>query len=67
MRIKDGINVSIGRGKNMSIAKAALIVWFEYDTIFRIPGRPPLFDWGQLDIMHTIVDVAGAKHHGQIL
>ncbi len=48
----------IGRGKNMSIAKAGLIVWYEmqdeeinYDS----------FDRGIPDIMHKIVDVAGAK------
>lgn len=43
----------IGRGKNMSIAKAALIVFERHEQTY--------FYTGDLNIMHEIVDVAGAK------
>lgn len=48
----------IGRGKNMSIAKAALIVWWRMQK----EEYPPLFFYtGEVTHMHDIVDVAGAK------
>jgi len=47
----------IGKGKNMSLAKAGLIVWFEKNN-----EGCESFDRGLPDIMHRIVDVAGAKN-----
>ncbi len=47
----------IGRGKNMSIAKAAL-VWF-YNNMNKHAG---FVDWGDLDFIHGVVDIAGANH-----
>jgi hypothetical protein len=54
----------LGKGKNMSIAKAALIVFYELELNFIYSG--------ELDIAHEIVEVAGAKHcsfftHQQVL
>lgn len=45
----------IGRGKNMSVAKAALIVFYDKEGV-------GYFYTGDLGYMHEIVDVAGAKH-----
>jgi hypothetical protein len=50
----------IGRGKNMSIAKAGLVVWMVMQKGDDYP--PPFFYSGELTPMHDIVDVAGAKH-----
>ena len=49
---------SIGKGKNMSIPKAALILYFEHEDI----GEDDGIDYGQPDYMHLIVEIAGAKH-----
>lgn len=54
-----GYYKNIGRGKNFSIAKAALIVYYEeiapdWDDAF--------LDYGDLNVIHRIVDVAGAQH-----
>lgn len=53
---------SIGRGKKYSIAKAALIFYYEvklkeYANI----NAAPYLDYGELDDMHEIVEIAGAK------
>ena len=51
----------IGRGKNISIAKAALIYFYEdMDTSWE--GR--FLDYGDLKMAHTIIDIAGAQHAG---
>lgn len=49
----------IGKGKNMSIAKAGLVVYFE-DRDFQ--RKYDYFDVGCPDPLHKIIDVAGAKH-----
>ena len=48
----------IGKGKKMSIAKAGLIVFYEYldKNIYSE------IDVGVPDTIHKIIDVAGAKH-----
>ncbi|MFW6015280.1 MAG: hypothetical protein ACOCRK_02480 [bacterium] len=46
----------IGRGKNMSIAKAALIVFYEFEF------AGPYIYTGNLVSIHLIIDIAGAKH-----
>lgn len=49
----------IGRGKNMSIAKAALVVFY-HDW-----QHPPHYLYtGELDLLHEVVEVAGANHCG---
>lgn len=49
----------LGRGKNMSIARAALIYYFES----MLPESENAFIYsGDLDVHHKIVDLAGAKH-----
>jgi hypothetical protein len=59
----------IGKGTNMSIAKAALKVFFEE----LIPDWPnAAINSGDLDAIHRIVNVAGAKQasvftHHQVL
>lgn len=50
---------TIGRGKNMSIAKAALIVFFER---VKPDWENAYFYSGDLNTLHEIVDVAGAEH-----
>lgn len=47
----------IGRGKKFSIAKAALIFYFEDKEN---AGRD--LNWGDLNAMNGIVDIAGAEH-----
>ena len=47
----------IGKGKNMSIAKAGLIIYFEQNE----EGLDE-FDVGVPDPLHRIVDVAGCRH-----
>lgn len=47
--------VNIGRGSKMSIAKAALIYFYGDIGI-------TFLHYGDLDAMHKIVDIAGAKH-----
>lgn len=54
----------LGKGKNMSIAKAALIVFYKLELSFIYSG--------DLEIAHEIVHIAGAKHcsyftHQQVL
>lgn len=50
---------TIGRGKNMSIPKAALVFWFEDPEWVKF--NPGFLHWGDLDAMHKIVDIAGAR------
>lgn len=50
----------IGRGKNMSVAKAALKFYFEEAIPQR--GEDVFLDYGDLDDMHRIIDIAGANH-----
>ena len=50
-------NHKIGRGTKFSIAKAALIFYFE-DEEYTLHD----LDWGELDAMHKIIDIAGAQH-----
>lgn len=52
---------SIGKGKNMSIAKAALIVFYDY--LVKNDHAQFIYS-GDLDLLHQIIDVAGAKHRG---
>lgn len=46
---------TLGRGKNMSIAKAALKFYYE-----ELAGD--FLVYGNVEDMHRIVDIAGAKH-----
>lgn len=60
----------IGKGKNMSVAKAALVFFYE-DEEFNEFGASFIYS-GDLGPIHRIVDIAGAKHcslftHHQIL
>ena len=50
----------LGKGKNMSIAKAALIFFFEDKDILKYGCS--FLTWGDLNAMHAIVDIAGANH-----
>lgn len=52
----------LGRGKNISIAKAALIFYFEECNFFKSHGEKAFLNYGDLDSMHRIVDIAGANH-----
>lgn len=53
----------IGKGKKMSIAKAALIVYFD-EWPEGESGGYSYFCSGDLDLLHKIIDVADAKHAG---
>lgn len=53
---------TLGRGKNMSIPKAALKFFFEEAITDRFRGENTFLDYGDLDDMHRIVDIAGANH-----
>lgn len=60
----------LGRGKNMSIAKAALVVF--YEKVLPEFGKNAYVYSGDLNTFHDIVDVAGANHcsfltHHQVL
>ena len=49
----------------MSIPKAGLVLYFEYYDYFpdhKGIDHPDFFYTGDLDIMHKIVDIAGANH-----
>ena len=48
---------TIGKCKNFSIPKAGLIYWFEEKE-----AELSSLDYGLLDIMHRIVDIAGGNH-----
>lgn len=50
----------LGKGKNMSIAKAALKFYYEEAVPER--GTDTFLDYGDLEDMHRIVTIAGAKH-----
>lgn len=52
----------LGKGKNMSIAKAALVVF--YERLVPEQGYSAYIYSGDLSIAHDIVDIAGAKHCG---
>lgn len=52
------MNKNLGKGKYYSIAKAALIYYYEENKDFHF------LDVGQFGIMHRIVDIAGAYHCG---
>ena len=47
---------TLGKGKNMSIAKAALVWWFSQED------SPIFLDYGMPSQLHEIVDIAGAEH-----
>lgn len=53
---------TLGRGKHMSIPKAALVWFFEKwkdgDSVY----QPTSWDWGNYGLSHEIVDIAGANH-----
>lgn len=50
----------LGRGKFCSVAKAALKYF--YEEYLPEKGEDSFLDYGCLDSMHRIVDIAGAKH-----
>lgn len=52
----------IGRGKNMSIAKAALKFYFEEYDFYESHKEEAFLDYGNINDMHRIVDIAGAEH-----
>lgn len=54
-------NHKIGRGKNMSIAKAALIVFYKHYPQGEKDTGGYIYT-GDLDVIHEIVDIAGANH-----
>ena len=63
--------INIGRGKNMSIAKAALKYYYE-NLKDECNGIGWFIYSGDLNGFHTIIDIAGAKHasfftHHQVL
>ena len=49
---------NIGRGKNMSLAKAALKYYYE---VLLLEWGFESLDYGLLSVMHDIIDIAGAK------
>jgi len=51
----------IGRGSKMSIAKAALIYYYGEFAI-ETGGVGYFLTYGDLEAMHKIIDIAGAKH-----
>lgn len=51
----------IGRGSKMSIAKAALIYYYR-ELPENSSGMIDFLDYGDLEAMHRIVDIAGCKH-----
>lgn len=51
----------IGKGKNMSIARAALIFFYEEFLPGEIEPQKAYLNYGHLDHMHRIVEIAGAK------
>lgn len=53
-------NYSIGKGKHFSIAKAALIFYYESGNF----KDGDTFDYGNFGYMHEIVDIAGCTHRG---
>lgn len=59
-------DLSIGKGKKMSIAKAALIYYYEtflpYIPSIDPENNTPTLNYGHLDGLHDIVDIAGAKN-----
>lgn len=52
----------LGRGKNMSIAKAALKFYYEELLSESYHDENSFLDYGDLDNMHRIVDIAGCNH-----
>lgn len=50
---------SIGKGKKYSIAKAGVIFFFFENEEYK---DHTFLDWGELDAMHGIIDIAEAKH-----
>lgn len=50
---------TLGRGKNMSIAKAALIYFYEESDVIG-----SFIYTGDIEVLHRIVDIAGAEHCG---
>src|SRR4051812_36902394 len=55
------MRLKLGRGKHMSIPKAALI-YFYGDFAKETNGVGQFLTWGDYGAMHNIVDIAGAKH-----
>lgn len=54
---------TLGRGKNISIPKAALIWFFErWKDGGTFQNAPSYWDWGEYGAAHEIVDIAGANH-----
>lgn len=53
-----------GRGKNMSIAKAAIVWFFEGWKKGDAMQQPTRWDWGDFGFSHEIIDIAGAKQCG---
>ena len=53
---------NIGKGKNMSISRAALKVFFEEIAPTEKEQEREYISSGDLNIIHRIVDVAGAEH-----
>lgn len=53
---------TLGRGKNMSIPKAALVWFFEKWKDGDRVSAPTNWDYGEFGLAHEIVDIAGAEH-----
>lgn len=58
--------IKLGRGKNYSVAKAALLVYYSNthrkERAVDMNDNEYFFDHGDTFAMHEIVDVAGANH-----
>jgi len=55
---------TLGKGSVMSIPKAALKLFYEPELMSKDHANhaPEFFYTGDLDVLHKIVDIAGAKH-----
>jgi len=57
--------IRTGRGKKMSIAKAALVWFYEgWKNGETHDSQPIQWDWGEYGASHEIIDIAGAENVG---
>ena len=55
---------TVGRGKKMPIAKAAIVWFFEGWRGGDCHIQPETWDWGKYGLSHEIVEIAGAEQVG---
>ena len=55
---------TLGKGSNMSIPTAALKLFYEPELLDEYNAKypPEFFYTGDLDLLHKVVDIAGANH-----